>query len=149
MWVTVWGDGIRAGNEAWDDGNAVGEDGWAADCMKYEDGWVWVGGTFGITDLCLKWNPGYGSDVDYTKCIKTEVPRDVKSLAVSSAIAASAGVSNTMLVTVFSSSSSSSSNSFGMINQIQLVILLPLIDAFLPQKILWFSKVNECRLVQS
>ena len=145
-WVTVCGDGLRAGDEVWDDGNIVSGDGWAADCMKIEDGWAWVGGWFGVTDIWLKWDPGYGSNVDYTTCIGAEVPRDVKSLAVASAIAAAAGVSSTMLVTMFSSSSSSSSNSFGMINQIQLVILLPLIGAFLPQKIYDYLKSMNASL---
>ena len=145
-WVTVCGDGIRAGYEIWDDENTVSGDGWAANWMKVEDGFVWVGGWFGVTDIWLKWDPGYGSNVDYTKCIGAEVPRDVKGLAVASAIATSAGVSSTMLVTMFSSSSSSSSNSFGMINQIQLVILLPLIGAFLPQKIYDYLKSMNASL---
>ena len=114
--------------------------------MKIEDGWAWVGGWFGVTDVWLQWDPGYGSNVDYTTCIGTEVPRNVQSLAVASAISAAAGVSSTMLVTMFSSSSSSSSNSFGMINQIQLVILLPLIGAFLPQKIYDYLKSMNASL---
>ena len=145
-WVVVCGDGLRAGNEVCDDGNTVSGDGWAADCMKIEDGWAWVGGWFGVTDVCLKWDPGYGSNTDYTTCIGTEVPRDVKSIAVAFAITAAAGVSSTMLVTMFSSSTSSSSNSFGMINQIQLVILLPLIGAFLPQKIYDYLKSMNASL---
>ena len=114
--------------------------------MKIEDGWAWVGGWFGVTDVWLQWDPGYGSNVDYTTCIGTEVPRNVQSLAAASAISAAAGVSSTMLVTMFSSSSSSSSNSFGMINQIQLVILLPLIGAFLPQKIYDYLKSMNASL---
>ena len=86
------------------------------------------------------------SKINYFTCIGAEVPRDVQSLAAASAISAAAGVSSTMLVTMFSSTSSSSSNSFGMINQIQLVILLPLIGAFLPQKIYDYLKSMNASL---
>ena len=138
--ITKWGDGIRAELEMCDDGNVVSGDGWAGDWSKIEDGWVWVGSYFGLTDICLQWDPGYGSDPDYTQCIGSDVPRNVQSLAVASSVAAYSGVSTNLVVTGFSSSSSASSNSFGMINQIQLVIILPLIGAFLPLKIFDYLK---------
>ena len=54
--------------------------------------------------------------------------------------AAYTGLSTNLIVTLFSSSSSSSSNSFGMINQIQLVIIFPLIGPYIPQKIYDYLK---------
>ena len=145
-WVTKCGDGTRAGAEVWDDGNAISGDGWSGDWLSIEAGWVCVGSYFGITDICLQWDPGYGSNPDYTQCIGSEVPRNVQSLAVASSVAAYSGLSTNLVVTGFSSSTSTSSNSFGMINQIQLVILLPLIGAFLPLKIYDYLKSMKTSL---
>ena len=139
-WIPKWGDGIRASYEAWDDGNALSGDGWSSDCLKIESGWVWFGGFVGITDVWVVWDLGYDQNPDYSKCIGAEVPRDAKGMAAAAQITAIMGISTNLIVTVFSSSSSSSSNSFGMLNQIQLVILLPLIGAYIPQKIYDYLK---------
>ena len=56
------------------------------------------------------------------------------------------GVASNLVLTIFSSSSSSSSNSFGMINQIQLVIILPLIGAYIPEKIYDYLKSMSASL---
>ena len=140
QWIPKWGDGVRASYEAWDDGNALSGDGWSSDCLKIESGWVWFGGFVRITDVWLQWDLGYDQNPDYSKCIGAEVPRDAKGMAAAAQITAIMGISTNLIVTVFSSSSSSSSNSFGMLNQIQLVILLPLIGAYIPQKIYDYLK---------
>ena len=139
-WITKWGDGIRQGDERWDDGNVVSGDGWASDCMLVEPGWSWYGGWFGVTDVWVQWDLGYDPNPDYSTCIGAEAPRDVKALSAAAELSAYLGVSSNLLLTVFSSSSSSSSNSFGMINQIQLVIIFPLIGPYLPQKIYDYLK---------
>ena len=138
--VTKWGDGIRAGGEICDDGNAISGDGWPSDCSKVEDGWAWYGGFFGVTDVWVHCDLGYDPNPDYSSWIGAEAPRDVKSLSAAAALAAYLGVSSNLVLTVFSSSTSSSSNSFGMINQIQLVIIFPLIGPYLPQKIYDYLK---------
>ena len=45
IWVTHWGDGLRAGTEKWDDGNTSGGDGCKLDWSSVEASWVWDGGT--------------------------------------------------------------------------------------------------------
>ena len=138
--VTKWGDGIRAGGEICDDGNAISGDGWPSDCSKVEDGWSWYGGWFGVTDVWVQCDLGYDPNPDYSSWIGAEAPRDVKALSAAAALSAYLGVSSNLVLTVFSSSTSSSSNSFGMINQIQLVIIFPLIGPYLPQKIYDYLK---------
>ena len=144
--VTKCGDGIRAGDEVWDDGNSISGDGWPSDCKKVEDGWAWFGGWFGVTDVWVQWDLGYDPNPDYSSWIGAEVPRDTKAMSAATQAAAYMGVSSNLMLTVFSSSSSSSSNSFGMMNQIQLVILLPLIGAYLPQKIYDYLKSMNASL---
>ena len=139
-WVTKCGDGIREGLEHWDDGNTVSGDGWAADWMLIESGWAWYGGYFGVTDVWVQWDLGYDPNPDYSTCIGIEVSRNVKGLSAAASLSAYLGVSSNLILTVFSSSSSSSSNSFGMINQIQLVIIFPLIGPYLPEKIYEYLK---------
>ena len=144
--VAKCGDGIRAGDEVWDDGNSISGDGWPSDCKKVEDGWAWFGGWFGVTDVWVQWDLGYDPNPDYSSWIGAEVPRDVKAISAATQAAAYMGISSNLVLTVFSSSSSSSSNSFGMMNQIQLVILLPLIGAYLPQKIYDYLKSMNASL---
>ena len=121
-WVPKWGDGLRVSYEHWDDGNLISGDGWSSDCMEIESGWAWFGGYFGVTDVWVQCDLGYDPNPDYSKCIGATVPRDVNAMAAASQIGAITGVASNLVVTIFSSSSSSSSNSFGMLNQIQLVI---------------------------
>ena len=141
-WITIWGDGIRQGNEHWDDGNIISGDGWSSDCMLIESGWAWYGGYFGVTDVWVQWDLGYDPNPDYSTCIGAETSRDIKALSASAALSAYLGISSNLILTIFSSSSSSSSssNSFGMINQIQLVIIFPLIGPYLPEKIYDYLK---------
>ena len=139
-WVTKCGDGIREGSEHCDDGNTVSGDGWAADWMLIESGWSWYGGYFDVTDVWVKWDLGYDPNPDYTTCIGAEVSRDVQALSAAASLSAYLGISSNLILTIFSSSSSSSSNSFGIINQIQLVIIFPLIGPYLPEKIYDYLK---------
>ena len=132
-----WGGGL----EFWRyNGNTVNGDGWAADWMLIESGWAWFGGYFNVTDVWVQWDLGYGPNPDYSTCIRAEVSRDVQALSAASALSAYLGVSSNLILTIFSSTSSSSSNSFGMINQIQLVIIFPLIGPYLPEKIYDYLK---------
>ena len=144
--VIKWGDGIRVGAEHWDDGNTVSKDGWSSDWSKIEEGFAWFGGYFGVVDVWVEWDVGYDPNPDYSTWIGSEVPRDVNSLATAVQAAAYVGCSVSLIVTVFSSSSSASSRSFGMINQIQLVIILPLIGAYIPQKIYDYLKSMNASL---
>ena len=144
--VTKWGDGIRVGAEHWDDGNTVSKDGWSSDWSTIEEGFAWFGGYFGVVDVWVEWDLGYDPSPDYSTWIGSEVPRDVSSLATAVQAAAYVGCAVNLLITVFSSSSSTSSRSFGMINQIQLVIILPLIGAYIPEKIYDYLKSMNASL---
>ena len=126
--------------EAWDDENIESFDGWSSDWTKIEDGYSWFGGDIGITDVWLQWDFGNNPKYDFSKWIGTEVPRNTKTMAAASQAAAILGVSSNLVLTMFSSSTSTSSNSFGMLNQIQLVIILPLIGAYVPEKIYDYLK---------
>ena len=147
QWVPKWGDGIRVSYEHWDDGNAVSGDGWSTDCLTIETGWVWFGGYSGITDVWVQCDLGYDPNPDYSKCIGASVPRDVNAMAAAAQIGAFMGIASNLVLIAFSSSSSSSSNSFGMLNQIQLVILLPLIGAYIPVKIYDYLKSMNTSLL--
>lgn len=63
------------------------------------------------------------------------------------AFSAFTGVSMSSMVALTSSSGSSSA-SFGMVNQLQMIILLPLLDSFIPQKIMDFIKAMSDSLFQ-
>ena len=64
VWVTRWGDGIKAGDEKCDDQNNVGGDGWSSDCATVETGWIWSGGSLTAKDIWIYWTEGlYQNDV--------------------------------------------------------------------------------------
>ena len=148
-WVTLCGDGIAMGNEEWDDGNSISGDGWSSDCLTIESGYVWFGHSFGITDVWLQCDLGYDPNPDYSTWVGATVPRDTKAIAAATQAAAVSGVTANLILTAFTSSSSSSStssNSFGMLNQIQLVIILPLVGAYIPEKIYDYLKSMNTNL---
>ena len=60
-WVTVWGDGLRAGTEQWDDRNANSGDGCSSTCT-IESGYVWSGGSTTTRDTWTLWTSGFYPD---------------------------------------------------------------------------------------
>ena len=137
--ITKWGDGIRVGSEKCDDGNLVDGEGWSSQWI-IEDGYVWVGGEFGVTDVWIQCDMGYDPNPDFSVCVGATVPLDAKPAAVASVVAAMAGVAANVLLATFTSGSSGSTSSFGMMNQLQLVILIPMLRAYLPDKIYNYLK---------
>ena len=137
--ITKWGDGIRIGSEKCDDGNLADGDGWTSQWIV-EDGYVWVGGELGVTDVWFQCDMGYDPNPDFSVCVGATVPLDAKSVALASAAAAMAGVAANALLAAFTSGSSGSTSSFGMMNQLQLVILIPMLRTYLPDKIYNYLK---------
>ena len=143
--VTKWGDGIRAGPEICDDGNIIDGDGCSSAWIT-ESGWAWVGGFIGVTDFWVQCPYGFQSNIDYQSCIGDDIPRNIQTMATVAAISTAMGIASNLLVAVLTSSSSSSS-SFGMMNQIQLLILIPLIGPYIPSKIFDFIKAMSASLM--
>ena len=56
-WITVWGDGFRAGTEIWDDGNTTSSDGCSSTCT-IEANCIWTGGTTTSHDTWTTWTSG-------------------------------------------------------------------------------------------
>ena len=59
LWVTHWGDSLRAGSEKCDDGNTNNGDGWKGDWTSVESSWVWTGGSTSSKDVCSFWSSGW------------------------------------------------------------------------------------------
>ena len=137
--ITKWGDGVRKGSEKWDDANLTDGDGWTSQWIV-EDGYVCVGGELGITDVWVQWDLGYDPNPDYSVWVGATVPLDAKSVAIASVTAALTGVAANVLLSIFTSTSGGSTSSFGMMNQLQLVILIPILRTYLPTKIYNYLK---------
>ena len=71
VWLTHWGDGLKAGSEKWDDGNTSNNDGWSSDWTSVESNYVWSGGSVNSKDTCSFCSTGfYQNDPLYpTTCI--------------------------------------------------------------------------------
>ena len=137
--ITKWGDGVRKGSEKWDDGNLTDGDGWTSQWIV-EDGYICVGGELGVTDVWIQWDLGYDPNPDYSVWVGATVPLETKSIAFASVAAALTGVAANAILSLFTSTSGGPTSSFGMMNQLQLVILIPILGTYLPTKIYNYLK---------
>ena len=144
-WVTKWGDGIRAGNEAWDDGNRIDGDGWSSNCLSIENGWRWSNTIKINREIWLKWDIGYVNNENWTEWVDGNIPRNSKMIALFTLIAISLGISLNLLISALTSATSPQSK-FGLINQIQLLLILPLINCYYPEKVMDFIKAMKSSL---
>ena len=125
-WVVLWGDGLRYENEAWDDGNINNEDGCRSDWMQIDLGWIWVVNNITRIDAWSKWDVGYESNSNKDKCVAAPLSNKTKTYIVTIAWLILIG-------SVFNLINQSNSQSiFSMVNQIQLILLIPMLRSYIP-----------------
>jgi cysteine-rich repeat protein len=137
-WSYIWGDGLKVEGETWDDGNKKDGDGWSSDWQTVETDYACFGGSESREDIWVKCGTGYSVTKDSSSWIPKTLTRDARTLSILIFAAAFFGVSSNILISFATAGSSGSS--FGMVNQIQLILILPMIDSFFPEKILDFIK---------
>ena len=136
QWVTFCGDGLVYGSEKWDDSNNVNGDGWSSDWTAIENGWIWLNGSTIHKSEWSKWDSGYQSNSNHTQWEVSNASNEVTiTEAVTSLIIAVTALSN---VVSLIKSQSSIQSTFSGLNQLQLILLLPLIGAFIPSKVVQF-----------
>ena len=131
LWITVWGDGYRAGTEIWDDGNALNSDGWTSS-WQIEDGYVCSGGTVTGRDTWVfctnQTEPNESKDewIFVDRYSKTE--STTSSSVIGGTVAAS------MIVNLGTSAigGSSAQGMFSGIGQTQLLMTVPEIGSYIP-----------------
>jgi cysteine-rich repeat protein len=133
VWALEWGDGRRTENEECDDDNKANNDG-CSDTCKIEDEYVCTGGSLNSRDYWITWEPGYERNKDNSECIPSELSTTETAAVVGMGTAVSAGAGINVLSAVMTNSSPQSTLS--MVNQIQLFLLLPMINAFVPTNII-------------
>jgi hypothetical protein len=139
VWNTKWGDGKKVlGVESWEDGNMIDGDGWSSICLQEID-WTWFGGNINRTDSWFKWKAGYTATQNYELWFETPLSENTQIMRAFAAFFVITGISMSSTIALVSSSSSTSS-SFGLINQLQMIMLLPILDSYIPDKILDFIK---------
>ena len=132
-WVSICGDGFRAGEEAWDDGNNIESDGCSSTCLV-EKGW--------------KCNGGNGTTPDIWTVSYRDVPLTSEEKAFQGATLGMSGVSAVSNIALAFLSVSSSHSIFQMINQIQLLLLLLLLNIYLPLKVANYIRSLVMALVE-
>jgi cysteine-rich repeat protein len=133
--ITIWGDGRKI-DEWWDDGNTENGDGCNDECVPESD-WACSGGDFNTPDIWIKWASGYSNNEDYSHWITRPFSRTAQVTRALAAFAMLSGMSLSAM-TALASSSASSSSSFGMMNQLQMIIVLPLLGSDIPEKVMDF-----------
>ena len=126
-----WGDGIIDSNEVWDDGNTISGDGWTSDCTSVEEFYICETLTSIPNSVWSKWDTGYEPSGDKSKWVEAGNTRESIFL---SALLLLMIVSNTILKLIMEGSPKPSV--FTALNQLQLLLILPQIGAFIPVKII-------------
>jgi hypothetical protein len=136
-WVEIWGDGRRVGNEEWDDANLIDSDGWGQ-LWKIDRDYICLGGSISSRDFCSKCPVAYTSNSDKTSWIPGEVSDDIELALIITIAILITGIGLNLLNSLLGNSSPQSSLS--MLNTIQLILLLPLVGAFIPKNVVNFIR---------
>jgi cysteine-rich repeat protein len=137
-WIEIWGDGRRVGNEAWDDGNKIEGDGWSSTCFSIQSGWIWNGGSLTSKDNWTEWPVGYSNNADNTACVPGEISQEIKTAKTLMTSVLGAGIGLNLATALLGGASPQAS--LNMVNSIQLLLLLPLIGAYIPRNIIDFIR---------
>ena len=126
------GNSKRTSGEEWDDGNIVDGDGWNSSCL-IESNYTWTGGSENSKDIC-------------TKILKQNNESISEFASASSWTMIGFLIIGSILNTIQCFSSGYSSGSiFTIMNQIQLIMLLPMLPNFMNKDVeLFIISFNFC-----
>ena len=144
-WITVCGDGKRAGSELCDDGNTSNGDGWNSNCSTIEYDWAWNGGDGNNKDVWQKWHLCYEISKDQRDCIPSDIPYRIKQFAaIYLAVLCIGFIFNLLSTKMYGCSSIST---FGVFYQIQIFVLIPMIGADVSSDSIYFFEYVKDLLV--
>ena len=144
-WITVCGDGKRAGSELCDDGNTSNGDGWSSNCSTIEYDWAWNGGDVNNKDIWQKWHLCYEANNNQRDCIPSDIPYRIKQFASIYLVVLCIGMIFNLLSTKMYGCSSISA--FGVFYQIQMFFLIPMIGADVSSDSIYFFEYVKDLLV--
>ena len=136
-WYEVCGDGRRVGKEGWDDKNLINSDGCSSEWI-IDNGWSCVGGNVSHQDTWTKCAAGYEQNSSKDSWIPKEASSGIQAADYSMGAVIAAGMVFNIITALWSSSSPQSS--LTMLNSVQLILLLPLIGAYLSPNALDFIR---------
>lgn len=127
----MWSNSSGASVDKCADGNTISGDGWSSD-WYVEDGYAWVRFSSSY-DICLLWDYGYTVNSDATGCVETTPSTEIEasSYATQSVVGASMLVNGALSF----ANAGSPQSMFGMINTIQLILLIPILGFYIPAQI--------------
>jgi cysteine-rich repeat protein len=136
--VEICGDGKRVGTEVCDDNNTVSGDGCNSLCTDVEDLYICTGGNLTITDDCKTCPANYEPNSDQSEW----VPKSITNSAITFAIIYICFVFAAMILNFLTLITSRYyyQSLFSMINQVQLIILIPLIGEHVPAILIDFNR---------
>ena len=130
-WIPSFGDGLKYVSEQWDDGNLLDGDGWSM-LGIIEDNYVCSGGSESQADSCILWSKNTKPNENKTECINSdEMSAAAKAAVTSAQIAALAGIF--MSGAGSTASGGSLSKLFLVVNLLQIIMILFIIDPFIPE----------------
>jgi cysteine-rich repeat protein len=138
FWVEVWGDGRRVGKEKCDDGNLINGDGCQNDCITMDENWICVGGNAYNKDKWSECPMGYTNNEDHSECVPEKISAEIEAASIASSTILGAGIVVNGLNSILGNSAPQAS--LNMVNAVQLLLLLPLIGAYLPKSVLDFIR---------
>jgi cysteine-rich repeat protein len=139
IWVEICGDGLRVGKEAWDDKNLVNGDGCSSDWRDIEDNYIWVWVEKKGKDIWTTWDPGFKPNSKQSECIKENIQQTGHTIAVIYLWFTFVGIFfNTLTVLT---SNYGYQSLFSMINQLQIILMMPLTGVWYPKVFYDFNRV--------
>ena len=137
-----WGNGIRTSNEFWDDGNTVNDDGWSNNWIV-EQYWTCAGGSLVSKDIWSCNKPITPSPLPSSTSESSNPNMDAYTYLFLGMLAL--GSLSNFMSSVLSQGCIQSI--FNFINQVQLILLLPMLWSAMPKLLVNFiASLNLCLL---
>ena len=132
--IAIIADGLVNGSEKWDDTNTANGDGWSSDDTTIEDGWIWQNGSTTHKSDWSKCDAGYEPNTNKDLWVVSDISNEVSIFLIVFLIIFTLKTLMSF-VSILRGISSTHSILSGF-NQLQLILLLPLIGAFISTKVL-------------
>ena len=111
-------------------------DGCASNWETIENNWIWINGNTTHKSDCSEWDVGYAPNSDHSKWNNAELNIETKTQLIIIASLLTTGLIANVVFGLIGVSSFQSM--FCGLNQMQLILLLPLIGPFVPSKVVQF-----------
>lgn len=140
-WIEICGDGLKVGSEKCDDENTLSGDGCTSNCNNIEELYIWEEGNRTTTDKWRIWGTNNEPNLEQSKWIPSPILNAATRMGLLYWVLIFVGIAFNFLTMMTSKNFSQSL--FSMLNQGQIILLIPLIGVHVPEKFIDFNRVID------